>query len=189
MAYDGSPPDRELSLELTGILGNSVYTLELDAESFVLSGPDIAGDFYLSVSPSFADGDTVGVKLFEGSGGALSDDATLTSLEFYAAVIDDEELVTLTPAFDAGTTEYTAMVGPDVPFALIKNIVRGNSGATIVVTDAFASYDLGTDDAAEDLQTRCRREHHHGGGDGLGREHHHHLHVGGDADGHAAGPL
>ena len=153
LAYDGSPPDTELSLELTGILGNSDYTLELDAESFVLSGPDITGAFYLSARPSFADGDTVAVKLFEGSGGALSDDATLTSLEFHAGDGLDEEPFTLTPAFDAGTTEYTAAVGPDFLFALIRNIVRGHSGATIVVTDAFASDDLDpTDDAAEDLE-------------------------------------
>ena len=92
------------------------------------------------------------VKLFEGSeGGTLSDDATLTSLDFYAITHQDEDLVTLTPAFDAGTTEYTAVVDYRFTTASLSDIVRGDSGASVVVTDEFASQDLGSDDSVDDL--------------------------------------
>ena len=62
--------DIGLSLEFThSILGNSDYTLELDDESFILSGTGGFGFFDADASSTFADGDTVAVKLFEGSGG------------------------------------------------------------------------------------------------------------------------
>ena len=158
LAYQGSSTDVDLSLEFThSILGSSDYTLKLDDESFILSGTGGSGFFdveSLPARPNFADGDTVAVKLFEGSGGGtLSDDATLTSLEFYTADGIDEDLVTLTPAFDAETTAYTAAVANGFRFASIVNIVRGHSGASVVVTDAFASYDLDTtDDRTDDLE-------------------------------------
>ena len=135
------------------ILGSSDYTLELDDESFIFSGTGGSGYFEVTTSPTFADGDTVAVKLFEGSGGGtLSDDATLTSLDFYAITHQDEDLVTLTPAFDAGTTEYTAVVDYRFTTASMSNIVRGDSGASVVVTDEFASQDLGSDDSVDDLE-------------------------------------
>ena len=153
LAFFGDPGDMALNLEFTGSLGSSDYTLELDDESFILSGTGGSGYFDVDASSTFADGDTVTVKLFEGSGGGtLSDDATLTSLEFYAAVIQDDELVTLTPAFDAGTTEYTASVAYRFAYASIENIVRGDSGAAVVVTDEVGSHDLGTDDSVEGLE-------------------------------------
>ena len=146
--------DTDLELEFThSILEDSDCTLELDADSFTITGTASSGFLNVTASPTFVDGDTVAVKLFEGSGGGtLSDDATLTSLEFHAGDGTNEELFTLTPAFDAETTEYTAAVGSGFGFAFIRNIVRGHSGASVVVTDAFASYGLNpTDDAAEDL--------------------------------------
>ena len=157
LAYAGSSTDVDLTLEFThSILGSSDYTLELNDESFLLSD---TGDFgYFSVEglparPNFANSDTVTVKLYEGVRGVtLSDDATLTSLEFYAITHQDEELVTLTPAFDAGTTEYTAVVDYRFTTASILEIVRGDSGASVVVTDEFASQDLGTgEDSVDDL--------------------------------------
>ena len=157
LAYEGSSTDVDLTLEFThSILGSSDYTLELNDESFLLSD---TGDFgYFSVEglparPNFANSDTVTVKLYEGVRGVtLSDDATLTSLEFYAITHQDEELVTLTPAFDAGTTEYTAVVDYRFTTASILEIVRGDSGASVVVTDEFASQDLGTgENSVDDL--------------------------------------
>ena len=157
LAYAGSSTNVDLTLEFThSILGSSDYTLELNDESFLLS--DTGGFGFFSVEglparPNFANGDTVTVKLYEGVRGVtLSDDATLTSLEFYAITHQDEELVTLTPAFDAGTTEYTAVVDYRFTTASILEIVRGDSGASVVVTDEFASQDLGTgEDSVDDL--------------------------------------
>ena len=140
--------DIGLSLEFThSILGNSDYTLELDDESFILSGTGGFGFFDADASSTFADGDTVAVKLFEGSGGgALSDDATLTSLDFYVISGENEELVTLTPAFHKDTIEYEAGVDYQFIFAAIFDIVRGDSGASVLVTDEFNEYDLQKDD-------------------------------------------
>ena len=157
LAYEGSSTNVDLTLEFThSILGSSDYTLELNDESFLLS--DTGGFGFFSVEglparPNFANSDTVTVKLYEGVRGVtLSDDATLTSLEFYAITHQDEELVTLTPAFDAGTTEYTAVVDYRFTTASILEIVRGDSGASVVVTDEFASQDLGTgEDSVDDL--------------------------------------
>ena len=94
------------------------------------------------------------VKLFEGlGGGTLSDDATLTSLEFSVTRGEDVELVTLTPAFASNTTEYTAAVGHRFSDASVHDIVKGDSGASVVVTDKFASYTLdSTEDSADDLE-------------------------------------
>ena len=140
--------DIGLSLEFThSILGNSDYTLELDDESFILSGTGGFGFFDADASSTFADGDTVAVKLFEGSGGgALSDDATLTSLDFYVISGENEELVTLTPAFHKDTIEYEAGVDYQFIFAAIFDIVRGDSGASVLVTDEFNEYDLQKDE-------------------------------------------
>ena len=140
--------DIGLSLEFThSILGNSDYTLALDDESFILSGTGGSGFFDADASSTFADGDTVAVKLFEGSGGgALSDDATLTSLDFYVISGENEELVTLTPAFHKDTIEYEAGVDYQFIFAAIFDIVRGDSGASVLVTDEFNEYDLQKDD-------------------------------------------
>ena len=149
VAYD------ELTIDFNGDLEGSDYTLELGNLSFPLSDPGTGSSWGVSTSDiDWTDGETVTVKLFEGSGGVtLSDDATLTSLDFYATVSQDAELVTLTPAFDAGTTAYTAVVDYRFITAAIENIVRGDSGASVVVTDEFASQDLGTDeDSVEDLQ-------------------------------------
>ena len=154
LVFYGDPGDFSLSLEFTGSLGSSDYTLELDDESFILSGTGGSGFFEVSASPTFANGDTVTVKLFEGSGGGtLSDDATLTSLVLYTINLGlDEELVTLTPAFDSSTTEYTAVVGYRFADASIRNIERSNSGASVVVTEAFGSHNLGsTEDSVDDL--------------------------------------
>ena len=157
LAYEGSSTDVDLTLEFThSILGSSDYTLELNDESFLLSDTGDFGFFSvegLPARPNFANSDTVTVKLYEGVRGVtLSDDATLTSLEFYAITHQDEELVTLTPAFDAGTTEYTAVVDYRFTTASILEIVRGDSGASVVVTDEFASQDLGTgENSVDDL--------------------------------------
>ena len=153
LVFYGDPGDMALFMQFThSILDSSDYTLELDDESFIFSGTGGSGYFDVTTSPTFADGDTVAVKLFEGSeGGTLSDDATLTSLEFYAITHQDEDLVTLTPAFDAGTTEYTAVVDYRFTTASLSDIVRGDSGASVVVTDEFASHDLGTEDSVDDL--------------------------------------
>ena len=84
--------------------------------------------------------------------GGLSSWLQGASLEFNAAVIQDDELVTLTPAFDAGTTEYTASVAYRFAYASIENIVRGDSAALVVVSDEVGSHDLGTDDFVEGLE-------------------------------------
>ena len=156
LVYAGSSTNVDLSLEFThSILGSSDYTLELNDESFILSVTGGSGFFDvegLPARPNFANSDTVTVKLYEGVRGG-SDDATLTSLEFWEASGEDTELVTLTPAFDAGTTEYTAAVDYRFLHASIQNIVRGHNGALVVVTDEFGSHDLGSvEDSAEGLE-------------------------------------
>ena len=145
----------ELNLSFFGNLGGSDYTLQLGGLSFTLGDPGSIGFFDISTDDiDWTDGETVTVKLFEGSGGVtLSDDATLTSLVLYAVSRElDEEIVTLTPAFDVSTTEYTAVVGNRFDGASIRNIVRGDSGASVVVTDGSGSHILGsTEDSVEDL--------------------------------------
>ena len=145
----------DLTMEFVGSLAGSDYTLVLGDLSFSLSDP--GNSTFLEITTDDIDwtvGDTVTVKLFEGlEGGTVSDDATLTSLEFSVTRGEDVELVTLTPAFASGTTEYTAAVGHRFSEASIDDIVRGDSGASVVVTDEFASHDLGsTGDSAEDLE-------------------------------------
>ena len=146
----------ELNLSFFGNLGGSDYTLQLGGLSFTLGDPGSIGFFDISTDDiDWTDGETVTVKLFEGSGGVtLSDDATLTSLVLYADSIElDEEIVTLTPAFDPETTEYTAVVGNRFAGASIRNIMRSDSGASVAVTDGSDSHNLGsTEDSVEDLQ-------------------------------------
>ena len=147
--------DDELVVDFAGSLAGSDYTLVLGDLSFSLSDPGTGSSWTVTTSDiDWTDGETVTVKLFEGSGGVtLSDDATLTSLVLYAINLElDEEIVTLTPAFASSTTEYTAVVGYRFADASIRNIVRGDSGASVVVTDGFGSHNLGsTEDSVEDL--------------------------------------
>ena len=74
----------ELAMEFRGNLGGSDYTLQLGELSFSLSDPGSSTSFDISTSDiDWTDGDTVTVKLFEGlEGGTLSDDATLSELDF-----------------------------------------------------------------------------------------------------------
>ena len=144
-----------LTMGFDGNLGGSDYTLQLGNLSFSLSDPGTGNALTATTSDiDWTVGDTVTVKLFEGLGGAtLSDDATLTSLDFSVTRGEESELVTLTPAFDSATTEYTAVVGHRFANAEMSNIVRSDIGASVVVTDEFESHDLdSTEDSVEDLQ-------------------------------------
>ena len=116
------PAEDLLTFGYFGNLGGSDYTLQLGGLSFAIAGAGADSLFEISTSDiDWTDDDTVTVKLFEGLRGAtLSDDATLSELDFSffnnnpddpmdnsdESDIDDF----LTPAFDPEITYYTAVI-------------------------------------------------------------------------------
>ena len=155
LVFSSSDGISYLFFELTGSVGSSDYTLKLDDESFILSGTGGFGFFEISASPTFANGETVTVKLFEGlEGGTLSDDATLSGLSFEFVNLnpdvpmDETDTVTLsdvlTPLFDPDITEYTATIPARMDILLIGDgAVPTASGATVVFTMNRNVIDLG----------------------------------------------
>ena len=156
LAFSSDAGDSYLNLELTGSVGSSDYTLKLDDESFILSGTGGFGFFEVSASPTFANGETVTVKLFEGlEGVTLSDDATLSALffSFFNNNPDDPLDISdlsnidefLTPAFDPEITYYTAVI-PARMDAFINETdgaVPTVTGATVKLTLNRTVFDLG----------------------------------------------
>ena len=112
----------ELYMDFEGSLAGSDYTLQLGELSFSLGDPDSSNSFDISTSDiDWTDGETVTVKLFEGlEGGTLSDDATLSELDFFffnnnpddpmdgSDVSDINDF--LTPVFAPEITDYTAAI-------------------------------------------------------------------------------
>ena len=130
--------DGYLTLEYTGDLGGSLYTIELGDVSLVL--PDPESDGYWEIPESLINwsvGDTVTVKLHEGLVGvSVSDDATLSSLDFILedSVANDVFLLSefLKPSFHPDIPLYAAVVpvGVDV-FADDAGDVAPAAGATL----------------------------------------------------------
>ena len=132
-------------------MDSSNYTLKLDDESFILSGTGGFGYFEIPASPTFANGETVTVKLFEGlEGTTLSDDATLSAL-FFSFLnnnpddpMDNSDLSLidefLTPAFAPETTDYTAVIP-----ARMDAFVNEEDGAVPTVVGATVKLTLNGD--------------------------------------------
>ena len=114
----------ELSMYFLGSLAGSDYTLQLGELSFPLGDPGSGTFFEIESSDiDWTVGETVTVKLFEGlEGGPLSDDATLSEIEFAFSNInpDDPTDVSdlsdihdfLMPPFHPDITYYTAVIPP-----------------------------------------------------------------------------
>ncbi len=124
----------------SGDLGSSNYTLQLDDVHVAVLAAGNNGSLTIITSDiDWAVNEIVTVKLFEGLVGvSVSDDATLSSLDFVLenSVANDKFLLSefLTPAFDPAIRSYSAVVpvGVDV-FAESDDVVPA-AGATVKLT-------------------------------------------------------
>ena len=137
-----------LSMEYTGDLSGSGYTLELGSRSFDLPDPDGDGFFDVDTSRGWSVGDTVEVTLSENANVMASDIATLESLTVsYLIDVVRTNNAPITPAFSPETTSYTAGVPSGVTQALLSATAT-EAGAELVVTlpDGSTQHDTGDAD-------------------------------------------